>query len=107
MNREIKFRIWDKTWKRFYYGTLTKHGFESTLNPNGPVGELDVWEQYSGLKDKYGTEIYEGDVMTVPYKRDEDFVVSLKNGRFNNSNHSSSLCEIIGNIHKDPDLKKV
>jgi len=55
MDREIKFRAWDKERKCMVYN-------KGALGDNGEDCEL---MQYTGLKDSNGIEIYEGDIVRV------------------------------------------
>lgn len=77
--------------------------------------------QYTGLKDKNGKEIFEGDICVLDYSlydeyEDEDefgnekfkFVVEFEDGSFWNwcEDLTSDRCEVIGNIYENPNLLK-
>jgi len=120
--REIKFRAWDKENKKMLVQSpyMSFHLFHIT--PNGHVykqGKIQdyILLQYTGLKDKNGKEIYEGDIVRffdIPYGQDDvDFiedivVVQFEKGRF----HKADRCwrdfknagEVIGNIYENTEL---
>ena len=71
--REIKFRVWSEDRKMFVMDGMSidhiqKDAAESLELPIIIATEKCIWQQYTGLKDKNGKEIYEGDMLqyTVP-----------------------------------------
>lgn len=103
--REIKFRAWHKNAQEFTeldfdvfdycFGWIVQH--DGSINPND-----FVFMQYTGLKDKNGKEIYEGDVL------DNKEAVFFRAGCFMTSIAALALSnnhrEVIGNIYENPEL---
>lgn len=126
MNREIKFRAWIK--KRKDYRELDQLGFDNqgieevwVFPKDGEIQQvynpLDVVvEQYTGLKDKNGKEIYEGDIMrydAIDYKvLWADYYAGFETKRLNSPWNNAGLTlhflasvgRVIGNIHENPEL---
>lgn len=125
MNREIKFRIW--AGKQFYYKCLVGNTNDTDDKKyTCPVIWIDdrkewvncdngIISQYTGLKDKNGVEIYEGDKVMFDYKwtkPDEIGIITWNKdtASFQIKGHipSSSMkhldrMKIIGNIYENVD----
>ena len=130
MGREIKFRFWNNYTSTMVFSNEMHLSFFSLVDL---LKCTDNWipEQYTGLEDKNGKEIYEGDIVQFIFKDKKGKIpkiVSFENGSFFLYNildkgykdmepdrwgalykvfeKSISTCniEIIGNIHENSDL---
>jgi uncharacterized phage protein (TIGR01671 family) len=148
--RDIQFRAWDKKRENWCFGDayvgsmIYSHDVEFSSSPTVDLGlcELAVFfshiseedskdrfilMQYTGLTDKDGKEIYEGDIVAtfVPDNRfkakrktDRTLMVEMKTvevgddwgndyevfGYFTDSNMSFKDVTVIGNIYENPEL---
>jgi hypothetical protein len=114
MNREIKFRIWLPSINKFrnFLFVLDLDGtcLEEIGHGETEVNKEAIIQQFTGLLDKNGKEIYEGDIIKTPLShmfRDNIYVVKYFQNRF----IPDDICdekdiEIIGNIFENPELIK-
>ncbi len=124
--REIKFRAWINEWRwNLYTPTWEDQQKEDASwmqyfkeNKIEPCNDDYILMQYTGLKDKNGKEIYEGDIVDSWANFDEKYIRTIiydkEECRFKCSPSTwTMLCkgstdnwtfEIIWNIYENPDL---
>lgn len=123
--REIKFRAWDKENKEMLEVENLHfdeyHNNEMTIRTTMYNDYFDTEDmilmQYTGLHDKNGKEIYEGDIVDNGYNN----IGVVKYGEYNCSccegvygwyvdggdiRQAECFLEVIGNIYENPDLLK-
>lgn len=118
--REIKFRAWIKTGivTGEYVEPMTIqqmiHSKKSTFSLT-QLNDLVDFEQFTGLHDKNGREIYEGDIVVVVSQYwgqlGNRYEVKFRKGAFTTKydllSEISPSTSVIGNIHENPELLEV
>jgi len=106
--REIKFRAWDEE-----DGCMLDSGNLSEFMLCELQEDGYAYMQYTGLKDKNGKEIYEGDVVKDDAVSDGVYSVAFRKGAWcietDHWTHSNYMygrtgLHVIGNIYENPEL---
>ena len=115
--REIKFRAWDQyddKWRYFKIGESFGQLGESLYKSLCLEGA--EFQQFTGLRDKNGNEIYSGDIlkdgegknMVVGWsEKFASFVLNRKGWVFSHwfgESCNPEYCEVVGNIHENLEL---
>lgn len=106
MNREIKFRVYDKDLKRMRYLNSSHDFICFDEKGNGYYHNMQTglgeWfsdlMQYTGLKDKNGVEIYENDIIDIHQTVNgyNQFVIQYDNYKFSARYYNQKTKQILG-----------
>ncbi|MEK4139632.1 YopX family protein [Paenibacillus sp. FSL M7-0547] len=118
MSRQFKFRVWDILGKRMLQWGDIFNLPAWEIFPGTPEQRAFNVMQYTGLKDKNGREIYEGDFIQnentigeIEWVQEHcAFMAFTRNPsfyRYLESDGQLNLTEIIGNIYENPELIEV
>lgn len=132
--REIKFRVWDKKYLKWFNpeedssdGAGLTLGGEIAFAGQSQFGQINpkdenrfVIQQFTGLLDKNGVEIYEGDILQDSLFGDEPpglyvvefrvsewssgFAFTSKKNKWNFGGPVDKYLTVIGNIFENPEL---
>lgn len=126
--REIKFRAWDKEFSQMLYG-ISIGGPAIHIDSKAHRGKMGNWPersvvgwnnkedfevmQYTGLKDRNGQEIYEGDIVkcegqifeVIYYERWASFGFRYADSLEHYLVRTTDMpFEVIGNVYQNPEL---
>jgi uncharacterized phage protein (TIGR01671 family) len=121
--RKIKFRAWNKKTKEFVYTGIDYVIYENHMCENNygdfiRLTDLETPEQFTGLHDKNGVEIWEGDRVVFQFCQTRYNAIvkyDIKNARYilnlyeyhdsnvglNELDGKNYYLEVIGNIHEE------
>ena len=115
-NREIKFRAWIAEIQKFRlidnaYDLQYYSWSSSEWGPTRISDMKDAWEQFTGLQDSKGVDIYEGDIIQAPHDFGPGGMIErVAAVRFDSvvgyqwASWDLNGIVVIGNIHEHPEL---